>query len=71
MPKKASSLPLDRDPPDLTAPFDDETTRPVSLQLIARLAAQDPTVQLRIGVMDLPAGDEGPFQAEEDKPAGK
>ena len=41
---------------------DDEVTRPVSLALIARLAAQDPTVQLKIGVLewssDLQIGEE-------------
>lgn len=41
---------------------DDEATRPVSLALIARLAAKDPTVQLKVGVLewssDLQIGDE-------------
>jgi len=39
-------------PTESSVPFDDETTRPVPLQLIARLAAQDPTVQLKIGVLE-------------------
>jgi hypothetical protein len=39
-------------PTEPTVPFDEETTRPVPLQLIARLAAQDPTVQLKIGVLE-------------------
>ncbi len=46
---------------DNLAPDDDEVTRPVSLELIARLAAQDPTVQLKVGVpewtSDLQVGD--------------
>jgi hypothetical protein len=41
---------------------DDEVTRPVSLELIARLAAKDPSVQLKVGVLewnsDLQIGDE-------------
>jgi hypothetical protein len=41
---------------------DDDVTRPVSLALIARLAAKDPSVQLKIGVLewssDLQIGDE-------------
>ena len=41
---------------------DDETTRPVSLELIARLAANDPSVQLKVGVLewnsDLQIGDD-------------
>jgi hypothetical protein len=71
MPKKASPLPVapESDQPDLSAPFD-EATRPVSLQLIARLAAQDPTVQLKIGVIDLPA-EEAPFEAAEEHRTGK
>jgi len=47
---------------------DDETTRPVSLELIARLAAKDPSVQLKVGVLewnsDLQIGD------DEKKPTG-
>jgi len=39
-------------PTEPSVPFDDEATRPVPLQLIARLAAQDPTVQLKIGVVE-------------------
>lgn len=30
--------------------FDEETTRPVPLELIAQLAAQDPRLELEIGV---------------------
>jgi hypothetical protein len=41
---------------------DDEVTRPVSLELIARLAAKDPSVQLKVGVLewnsDLQIGDD-------------
>lgn len=37
--------------PDLIAPFDDQKTQPVPMQLIARLAAQDPAVQLKIGMV--------------------
>jgi hypothetical protein len=41
---------------------DDETTRPVSLELIARFAAKDPSVQLKVGVLqwnsDLQIGDD-------------
>ncbi len=47
---------------------DDEVTLPVSLELIARLAAKDPSVQLKVGVpewnSDLQIGD------EEKKPTG-
>lgn len=31
---------------------DDEVTQPISLALIARLAAKDPTVQLKVGVLE-------------------
>jgi hypothetical protein len=43
------SVPVPIEPP---AAFDEETTRPIPLQLIARLAANDPTVQLKIGVVE-------------------
>ncbi len=50
------------DPIDPNTSEDEEKTRPVSLQLIARLAANDPTVQLKIGVLewgsDIQIGDE-------------
>ncbi len=47
---------------DPSAAFDDETTRPIPLQLIARLAAQDPTVQLKIGLVE--TGEPEPAETE-------
>jgi hypothetical protein len=52
-------------PSNLPIPDDDEPTRPVPLQLIARLAAQDPTVQLKIGVTQ--TTENNPPTAEEEK----
>jgi hypothetical protein len=50
------------EPLDSATSEDDEVTRPVSLELIARLAAKDPSVQLKVGVLewnlDLQIGDE-------------
>ena len=54
MRNKADPLLADPNPLDPTC-ADDEVTRPVPLELIARLAAQDPTVQLKIGVLDIMA----------------
>jgi len=49
-------------PLDPATSEDDEVTRPVSLELIARLAAKDPSVQLKVGVLewnsDLQIGDD-------------
>jgi hypothetical protein len=56
------------EPLDPVMSEDDEVTRPVSLELIARLAAKDPSVQLKVGVLewnsDLQIGD------DDKKPAG-
>jgi hypothetical protein len=58
---KAKTSPVS-DPLDPVMSEDDEATQPVSLELIARLAAKDPSVQLRVGVLerssDLQIGDE-------------
>jgi hypothetical protein len=57
---KAKNSPVSE--PDPVTAEDDETTRPVSLELIARLAANDPSVQLKVGVLewnsDLQIGDD-------------
>jgi hypothetical protein len=47
---------------------DDETTRPVSLELIARLATQDPSVQLKVGVLEWKSDPQ--IGEEEKKPKG-
>jgi len=60
MSPKSGSVPIDP-----SIPFDDETTRPIPLQLIARLAAQDPTVQLKIGLVETPQQETAPDPAEE------
>ncbi len=57
---KAKNSPVSELDPAMSE--DDEVTRPVSLELIARLAANDPSVQLKVGVLewnsDLQIGDE-------------
>jgi hypothetical protein len=55
MRNKADPLLADPNPLDSTCSDDLEATRPVPLELIARLAAQDPTIQLKIGVIDIMA----------------
>ncbi len=60
MSPKSGSAPIDP-----SAEFDDEITRPIPLQLIARLAAQDPTVSLKIGVVEAIEADAAEDSREE------
>ena len=51
--RKTDPLLAKRPALDSPVPDDEEPTRPIPLELIARLAAQDPTVQLKIGVIQI------------------